>query len=176
MFSRPDTNEYAEYYRNYIARVPDGPLTDFLVQQAKQYRSLLSGVSDHDAATPTAPGKWSTKQVLGHVCDTERVMAYRILRFARSDPKELHGFEQDDYVREADSNSRSLADLLDELDTVRQATIVLLKSLPQGADVRAGVANGNRVTVRGLAYIIAGHARHHYELLKAGSVRGASQG
>jgi len=167
MLSRPDTTEYADFYRNYIARVPDGSLTDFLAQQAKQYRQLLSGISDRDASAPTAPGKWSIKQVLGHVCDAERVIAYRALRFARGDQKELQGFEQDDYVREAGSNSRSLGDLLDEFDSVRQATIVLLNSLPPGADTRAGVANGNRVTVRALAYIVAGHAQHHYELLKA---------
>jgi len=176
MLSRPDNTEYAEFYKNYIARVPDGPVTDFLSRQAMQYRQLLSGISDHDAGAPTAPGKWSIKQVLGHVCDAERVMAYRALRFARGDQKELHGFEQDDYVREAASNARTLADLLDELDSVRQATIALLKSLPPGADTRAGVANGNRVTVRALAYIVAGHAQHHYDLLKAGSGRGAAQG
>lgn len=176
MLDRPDSTEYAEYYKSYIARVPDGPLTDFLAQQAKQYRQLLGKVSDHDASAPTAPGKWSIKQVLGHICDTERVIAYRALRFARGDPKELHGFEQDDYVREAASNSRSLEDLLNEFDSVRQATVALLKSLPPGADTRAGVANGNRVTVRGLAYIVAGHAQHHYELLKAGAVRGVARG
>ena len=101
-------------------------------------------------------------------------MAYRALRFARGDPKELHGFEQDDYVREAASNSRSLEDLLDEFDSVRQATVALLKSLPPGADTRAGVANGNRVTVRALAYIAGGHAQHHYELLKAQLSRAAT--
>ncbi len=174
MLSRPDTTEYAEYYKNYIARVPDGPLTDFLTQQAKQYRHLLGKVSDHDASAPTAPGKWSIKQVLGHICDTERVMAYRALRFARGDSKELHGFEQDDYVREAASNSRTLPDLLDEFDSVRQATVALLKSLPPGADTRAGLANGNRVTVRALAYIAGGHAQHHFELLKAQLSRAAA--
>jgi uncharacterized protein (TIGR03083 family) len=174
MFSRPDSAEYADYYKNYIDRVPDGPLTDFLTQQVTRYRQLLSSISDQSAGTPTAPGKWSIKQVLGHVCDAERVMAYRALRFARGDQKELHGFEQDDYVREAGSNSRSLAELLDELESVRKATVALLKSLPPGSDTRAGVANGNRVTVRALAYIVAGHAQHHYDLLKAGVVRGAA--
>jgi uncharacterized damage-inducible protein DinB len=174
MFSRPDSTEYADFYTNYIARVPDGPLTDFLAQQARQYRQLLSGISDREASAPTAPGKWSIKQILGHICDTERVITYRVLRFARGDQKELHGFEQDDYVREADSNSRTLEDLLQEFESVRQATVALLKSLPLGADMRTGVANGNRVTVRGLAYIVAGHAQHHYDLLKAGSSRGAA--
>ncbi len=174
MLSRPDSTEYADFYTNYIARVPDGPLTDFLAQQARQYRQLLGGISDQDASAPTAPGKWSIKQILGHICDTERVITYRVLRFARGDQKELHGFEQDDYVREADSNSRSLEELLDEFESIRKATIALLKSLPPGADTRAGLANGNRVTVRGLAYIVAGHAQHHYELLKTGSSRSAA--
>lgn len=176
MLSRPDITEYAEYYKNYIARVPDGSLTDFLAQQAKRYRQLLAEVSSHDASAPTAPGKWSIKQVLGHICDAERVMAYRALRLARGDQKELQGFEQDDYVREAASNSRSLEDLLEEFESVRKATISLFNSLPPGTDTRAGVANGNRVTVRALAYIVAGHAQHHYDLLKAGSGRSAAQG
>jgi uncharacterized protein (TIGR03083 family) len=167
MLSRPGSTEHADYYQTYIARVPDVPLLDFLARQPGNYRRLLAGVSDQQAAAPTAPGKWSIKQVLGHVCDAERVMTYRALRFARGDEKELHGFEQDDYVREAGSNSRTLEDLLAEFEAIRKATIALFSSLPAGAETRAGVANGNRVTVRALAYIAAGHAQHHYELLKA---------
>jgi hypothetical protein len=174
MLTRPDSTEYADYYKNYIARVPDGSLLDFLTRQAGDYRQLLVGISDQDASVPTAPGKWSIKQVLGHICDAERVMTYRALRFARGDEKELAGFEQDDYVREAGSNSRSLEELLAEFESVRQSSIALLSSLPPGADVRAGVANGNRVTVRALAYIAGGHAQHHYELLKARPARGAA--
>jgi len=175
MISRPDNTEYAEFYKNYIARVPNGPVVDFLAQQSKQFRQLLSSISDKDAGTPIGPGKWSVKQILGHVCDAERVMTYRALRFARADQKELHGFEQDDYAREAGSNSRTLADLLDEFESVRQATIAFFRSLPPGTDMRAGVANGNRVTVRALAYIAAGHAQHHHEQLKASAARGAAQ-
>jgi len=167
MLTRPEPTEYAEFYRNYIARVPDGPVPDFLARQLGDYRQLLSGVSEADAAAPTAPGKWSIKQVLGHVCDAERVMGYRALRFARGDQQELPGFEQDDYVREAGSNARSLEELLAEFESVRKATIALFGSLPPGIDTRGGVANGNRVTVRALAYIAAGHAQHHYEMLKA---------
>lgn len=175
MLSRPNSTEYAEFYRNYIARVPDAPILTFLAKQPGDYRQLLVGVSDEDAITPTAPGKWSIKQILGHVCDAERVMSYRALRFARGDEKELHGFEQDDYVREANSNSRSLDDLLTEFENVRKATLALFGSLPPEADMRAGVANGNRVTVRALAYIAAGHAQHHYEVLKARSGRKSAQ-
>jgi len=167
MLTRPEPSEYAEFYRNYIARIPDGPLLDFLAKQPGKYRQILTGVSDADAAAPPAPGKWSVKQVLGHLCDTERVISYRALRFARGDEKELQGFEQDDYVREAGSNARKLEELLAELDAVRKSTLALLSSLPDGVEMRRGVANGNPVTVRALAYIIAGHAQHHYELLKA---------
>ncbi len=176
MLTRPQANEYAEFYKNYIAKVPDGPVLEFLSKQVGDYRQLLVGVSDEDATAPTAPGKWSIKQVLGHVCDTERVMSYRALRFARGDHKELPGFEQDDYVREAGSNSRSVDDLLAEFESVRRGTIALFGSLPEGANAREGVANGNRVTVRALAYIAAGHGQHHYELLKGRSARPAARG
>lgn len=165
MLTRPDTTEYAEFYTNYIAKVPDGPLLDFLAKQPGNFRQLLTGVSDKDAAAPTAPGKWSIKQILGHLSDTERVHSYRVLRFARGDEKELQGFEQDDYVHEAGSNARSLEDLLGEWENVRKSTLALLSSLPQGADMRRGVANGNPITVRAQAYVIGGHTQHHYELL-----------
>ncbi len=167
MLSRPDRTEYADFYTNYIARVPDGSVLDFLAKQTGDYRQLLVGVSDTAAAAEPAPGKWSLKQVLGHLCDTERVITYRALRFSRGDQKELQGFEQDDYVREANSNARSLEDLLMEFESVRKATIALFGSLPAGTEMRRGIANGNPVTVRALAYITAGHCQHHYELLKS---------
>ncbi len=166
MISRPDSSEYAEFYKNYIAGVPDGNVLEFLARQPGDYRQLLAGVSDQAAAAEPAPGKWSIKQVLGHVCDGERVMSYRALRFARGDGQELAGFEQDDYVREANSNARSLEELLAEFENVRKATIALFGSLPAGSETRRGIANGNPVTVRALAYIAAGHAQHHYRGLK----------
>jgi hypothetical protein len=166
MLTRPDSAEYAEYCKSYIARVPDVRLLDFLAKQPGQYRQLLTRVSDAQAAAPTAPGKWSIKQVLGHLCDGERVLAYRALRFARGDAKELQGYEQDDYAREAGSNSRPLEDLLGEFESVRKATLALFGSLPPGSETRGGVANGNPITVRALGYLVAGHAQHHYDLLK----------
>lgn len=166
MLLRPDSSEYAGFYKNYIARVPEGNVLDFLARQPGDYRQLLDGVSEEAAVAEPAPGKWSIKEVLGHVCDAERVMSYRALRFGRGDEKELQGFEQDDYVRAANSNSRSLKELLNEFESVRKATIALFGSLPPGAEMRRGVANGNPVTVRALAYIAGGHAQHHYELLK----------
>jgi hypothetical protein len=175
MLTRPENTEYAEFYKNYIARVPDGPLLDFLAKQPGDYRQLLVGVTEAAAAAEPAPGKWSIKQVLGHICDAERVMSYRAMRFARGDEKELQGFEQDDYVSEANSNSRTLEDLMAEFESVRKSTIALFASLPPGSEMRSGVANGNKVTVRALAYISGGHAQHHYEVLKAQSRRSSGQ-
>ena len=166
MLTRPDRSEYADFYADYIAGVPEGNVLDYLAKQPGDYRQLLVGISDDSASAEPAPGKWSVKQVLGHVCDAERVMSYRAMRFSRGDTTELPGFEQDDYVREADSNARSLDDLLDEFESVRKATLALFRSLPAGAESRRGTANKNPVTVRALAYIAAGHANHHYERLK----------
>ena len=167
MLSRPESTEYADFYKNYIARVPEGPLLDFLAKQPANYRQLLGSMTDDQGGAPTAPGKWSTKQILGHLCDTERVMTYRAMRFARGDGKELQGFEQDDYVREAGSDGRHLEDLLSELENIRKSTLALFSSLPAATEMRSGVANGKPVTVRALAYIVAGHTQHHYELLKS---------
>jgi len=175
MISRPESNEYAEFYKNYIARVPEGSVIDFLARQPQNYRQLLRSISEEDAGAAAAPGKWSVKQVLGHICDGERVMTYRALRFARGDQQELHGFEQDDYVAEAGSNGRKLADLLDEFESIRKSTVALLNSLPAGSETRTGVANGNPVTVRALVYIVAGHAQHHYEVLKGNVERAAAK-
>lgn len=166
MISRPNRTEYAEFYANYISKVPDGDLLNFLELQTGDFDGLVNDLSDVQATQPPAPGKWSVKQVLGHLCDTERVMSYRILRFARGDRTELEGFEQDDYVAAAGSNDRSTTDLLAELRSVRGATLAFLRSLTDDASIRSGIANGNPVTVRALSYIIAGHAQHHLELLR----------
>ena len=175
MLTRPEATEYASFYRGYISKVPDVSLLEMLAKQPGEYRQLLGKLSDDQATAPVAPGKWSVKQVLGHLCDAERVMAYRAMRFARGDAKELQGFEQDDYVREAGSNARQLEDLLNELDVLRQSTTAFFSSLPEGAEKRSGVANGNPVTVRALAYIVAGHTQHHYELLRAQLQSGGAQ-
>src|ERR1700760_1247887 len=120
MLTRPESSEYAQFYANYISKVPDGSLLDFLAQQPGNYRQLLVGVSEPAATAEPAPGKWSTKQVLGHLADTERVITYRALRFARGDSQELRGFEQDDYVSQANSNARSVEDLLAEFESIRK--------------------------------------------------------
>jgi DinB superfamily len=130
MPTRPDRSEYADFYANYIARVPDGDVIAFLSTQPDAYRKLLGSLSEQAASARPQPGKWNVKEIMGHLCDAERVQSYRALRFARGDQKELHGFEQDDYVREARSDARSLADLLDEFEGIRSSTVALFKSFP----------------------------------------------
>jgi len=175
MLTRPDRSEHADFYASYIARVPEGPIEDLLLKQWEDIVSLVKDISEDEASVRPAPGKWSVKEVLGHVCDTERVMAYRALRFARGDQKELQGFEQDDYVAAGEFNTRLRHDLLVELKNIRGATIALLGSISPEAGLRSGIANGHPVTVRALAYIIAGHAQHHYEALKNRSGKDADQ-
>jgi len=166
MLSRPERNEYADFYADYVAHVPDGPIEEFLRKQWDELVAFLQSAPEEEASRPQGDGKWSIKQVLGHLCDTERVLSYRMLRFARGDNKELEGFEQDDYVPAGDFNSRVRHDLMVEFKNIRGATIALVGSISPEAELRTGVANGNPVSVRALAYIIAGHAQRHLKLMK----------
>ena len=166
MMNRPERTEYADFYADYVAHVPDGSIEEFLLKQWDELVAFLQGVSEGTASTPMGEGKWSIKQVLGHLCDAERVLSYRMLRFARGDQKELQGFEQDDYVAAGDFNSRVRQDLMVEFKNIRGATIALIGSISPEAEVRTGLANGNSVSVRALAYIIAGHAQRHLNLMK----------
>ncbi|MGA9566212.1 MAG: DinB family protein [Candidatus Korobacteraceae bacterium] len=166
MISRPNPTEYADFYANYISKVPNGDLLNFMDLQPAEFDGLINDLTDAQAIEPPAPGKWSVKQVLGHLCDTERVQSYRVLRFARGDQKELQGFEQDDYVAAANSNSRSTTELLAELKSVRRATLSLLESLTTADGERTGVASGKSISVRAMAYVIAGHTQHHLELMR----------
>jgi hypothetical protein len=166
VISRPESNEYAEFYANYISKVPNGDLLNFMELQPDEFNGLVNSLTDEQATEPPKPGKWSIKQVLGHLCDSERVFSYRVLRFARADKTEIEGFEQDDYVASANSNSRSTNELLAELKSIRKATLALLESLTPAEAERIGVANGNAISVRALAYVIAGHAQHHLETMR----------
>ncbi len=164
--SRPHEGEYAPYYGKYIELVPAGDLIATLIQQINDTLALLRGLSEAQAETRYEPGKWSIKEMLGHLIDTERVMSYRALRIARADETPLPGFEQDDYVRAASFDSRTLANLLEEYLAVRAATVALFRNLEAAAIARRGTANNVPVTVRALAYIIAGHERHHVNVLR----------
>lgn len=164
--ARPDASEHAAYYGKYIALVPDGDVVATLEAQGSETGRLLAGLSEQQASHRYAPGKWSVKEVIGHVADSERIFAYRALRIARGDQTPIEGFEQDDYVRGAQFDRLSISDLAAEFAAVRQATLRLFESLSPEAWVRRGVANKNEVSVRALAYMIAGHELHHRQVLR----------
>jgi len=164
--SRPQPGEYAPYYERYISLVQGEDILAILDQQRRQMMLLVSCRDDADGDFRYAPGKWSAKEVLGHICDTERVFAYRALRISRADATPLEGFEQDDYVRNGPFANRPLEDLVEDFIAVRRATLSLLRNLDEAAWERRGVANKNEVSVRGLAYIIAGHELHHRRILE----------
>ncbi len=163
---RPEPSEYAPYYERYISLVQGDNILSILDTQRRQTMLLLSGRDEEDGNFSYAPGKWSTKEVLGHLCDTERIFAYRALRIARGDTTPLPGFEQDDYVRNGPFANRSLSDLVEEFIAVRRASLSLLRNLDEAAWMRRGVASKNEVTVRALAYMIAGHELHHRKILE----------
>jgi uncharacterized damage-inducible protein DinB len=162
----PASTEFNPYYGKYISLVAGGDILLSLEKQMAQTRALLASITEDRANYRYAPDKWSIKQVVGHLVDTERVFAYRALRIARGDRTPIEGFEQDDYVRNGPFEHGTLADLAEEYAAVRDATVRLLRALDQAAWMRTGVANKNEVTVRALAYIIAGHELHHRRILE----------
>jgi hypothetical protein len=171
---RPDTTEYLSYYGNYISMVPDGDILAVLESQMEDTAGFLGTIPESQASFRYAPDKWSIKEVVGHLIDGERVFAYRALRFARNDKTPLPGFEQDDYVRNGAFDNCRLSDLAAELKSVRQATLFLFNHLDRDAWTRRGVANDDEVSVRALAYIIAGHELHHREVLRTKYLSSAS--
>ena len=164
--ARPQAGEYAQYYERYISLVQGNDILATLDDQRRQMMLLLSGRDDADGDFRYAPEKWNTSQVLGHVCDTERIFAYRALRIARGDQTPIEGFEQDDYVKNGPFARHVIAEVIEDYIAVRRATISLLRSLEEAAWSRRGVANKNEVTVRALAYTIAGHEAHHRRILE----------
>jgi uncharacterized damage-inducible protein DinB len=167
MSGRPGTNEYAAYYETYVGLVPDGDIAETLARQIDESLATYRSISEEQARFRYAADKWSIKQLLGHICDAERVFAYRAIAFARGEAQPLPGFEQDGYVAAAESDTRTWRSLIDELKTVRAATVSLFRSLSDHALERRGNASGKDVSVRALGFIIAGHERHHLSVLKA---------
>ncbi len=164
--TKPETNEYAEYYGKYISLVADGDINATLAAQFEDTLKLLRSIPEAQGLHAYAPGKWTIKQAIGHVTDAERVFAYRALRIGRGDKTALPGFEQDDFVAGTDFNARTLADLIDEFTVVRQATLHLFKHFSDTEWRRVGTASDNPVSTRALAYCIAGHELYHNALLR----------
>ena len=166
MNRRPDPSEYAPYFQRYLALVPEDDILTALEKQMNETAALLRGVGEERAAHRYAPGKWTIKQVVGHMGDTERILAFRALAISRGETNPLPGFDEDSYVRGADFDSWPYADLVDSLGVVRRANIMMFRHLAPEAWERRGVANENPTSVRGLAYTILGHERHHLGVLR----------
>lgn len=163
---RPGSDEYAPFYHGYVDHVPDGDVRDHLRTQIHETIALLSGISDARAERAYGAGKWTLKEVVGHMCDTERVFGYRLLRIARGDLTPLPGFEQDEWVPRSGANQRSLANLILEFAAIRAATLLLVDSLSDEAWLRRGTASGRSISARALVYICAGHERHHVNIMR----------
>jgi hypothetical protein len=164
--ARPLPEEYASYYEKYVSLIPGDDILAVLEAQRLQTAQLLAARSEREGKFRYEPAKWSVKEVIGHVSDAERIFSYRALRISRGDTTPLAGFEQDAYVTNGGFESRPLSDVAEELALVRHATLALLRSLPAEAWARRGTASDNPVTVKALAYIIAGHELHHRRILE----------
>jgi hypothetical protein len=165
--NKPDSTEYAPYYERYISLVPDGEIVVTLGKQIEGTLGLIRGLSAAHGDLRYAPGKWSVKEVIGHLIDAERIFAYRALRIARNDTTPLPGFDENSFVDNAGFGARSLADLAEEFEYTRMSNVCLFKSLGGGPSMRLGVASDNKVSVRAIAYIIAGHELHHVGILRS---------
>ncbi|HXV90721.1 MAG TPA: DinB family protein [Gemmatimonadales bacterium] len=166
MIARPAPSEYAPHYGGYVDRVPEGDVLDRLARQIDETRTLLRDLPPSRAVHRYATGKWSVAEVVGHIADAERIFAYRALRIARGDATPLAAFDENAYTPAGSFDRRTLTDLLDELTAVRQATLALFRGMPGEAFERTGVASGRSVSVRALAFIIAGHELHHVAILR----------
>jgi hypothetical protein len=163
---RPEADEIPSHYAGYIQRVPETDPVIVCASQIEDTAGLLRGLSDTDALYRYGRGKWSIKEVIGHLADTERIMTYRALRIARGDTTPLPSFDENAYVPVAKFDARSLADLVGELRTVRAATLALMRTFDEDAWRRRGTASGKPVSVRALGFMIPGHERHHVEVLR----------
>lgn len=164
--TKPQDTEYAPYYGKYVSLVPDGNIVETLTKQMGETLAAWRAVPADKAEHRYAPGKWSTKEMMAHVIDTERVMSYRALRIARGDKTPLPGFDQDVMMANTDWSTRTVADLADEFEAVRKANLHLFSHLSDAAWKQVGTASDNPISARALAYIIAGHELYHQEILR----------
>jgi hypothetical protein len=166
LLPRPEADESAPSFHGYIDKVPGDRVGAYLASQLGEVERLLAPLDDAAARFRYAPQKWSVKEVLGHLCDAERIFGYRLLRIARADTTPLPGFDEDAYVPPAEFDTRPFPELLREFQTVRASTIALVEGLPAAAWQRRGQASGKGISTRALAYIMVGHVTHHLGVLR----------
>lgn len=164
--TRPAPSEYSPSHGKYVEQVADGDVLQTLEAQLDETLGLIRGIPEERGGFRYGPGKWSIREVLGHVIDAERIFAYRALRVARGDRTPLPGFDENEFVANARFDERTLASLAEELQVVRAATLALLRHLSQDELARVGTASESPVTARGLAWVIAGHERHHVSIVR----------
>jgi DinB superfamily len=164
--ARPDRSEYAAYYEKYVSLVPEEDIVEAMHAEIARTVDFLTGVSDREASVCHPPYTWTAKQVVGHLTDAERIFGYRALRIARGDSTPLPGFNENAYVQTGQFDQHPLASLVAVFQMVRHSQLSLFENLPTNAWDRQGITNGDGVTVRGLAYIIVGHERHHAAILR----------
>ena len=163
---RPEEHEFAPFYAGYVALVPEGDILAVLAAQVEEVRALAAAVSPERETYCYAPGKWSIREVIGHVTDGERVFGHRAFCVARGEQQSLPGFDEQAYMQESNFNQQPLASLVDDYSALRRVNLSFLSGLPDEAWRRRGTANGNPVTVLALAYMLGGHARHHLGVLR----------
>ncbi len=163
---RPTGDEYAPYFDRYIAKVNPGDVVRQLEAQSSATIELLRSIPEERGGHRYADGKWSIREVVGHICDSERVFVYRAMRFARGDDTPLAGFDENAFVANSRLDTRTLASLIAEFDAVRMASVAFFDSLDAGEWMRRGLANDREMSVRALAWTTAGHELHHREILR----------
>lgn len=166
MIGRPETHEASEFHWNYINEIEGDDPLGTLLNQLPQFEELLGDLSEEKSLHRYAPGKWSIREAMSHITDTERIFAARALWFARGLGGPLPGFDQDVAVAGAEADRVRLADHLEEFRQVRLSTLALYRNLPPAAWMRSGTANGKSFTVRAMAFLLAGHAEHHLRLFR----------
>jgi len=164
--SRPDTTEYAPFFHGYISGVPEGDVLTLLRTSGREIVDTLASVPEARGGFRYADGKWSIREVIGHLTDAERIFSYRALRIARGDVTPLQPFDENAYVPNAGSEARTVADLVAEFTVARESTALLFESLPADAWVRRGIVSGKEISVRAIAYIMVGHPLHHLRILR----------
>jgi hypothetical protein len=161
----PARDEYPPYFQTYLDTLPEGKLMGILEQQMQQVRDLLLAMNDEQAEFRYAEGKWSVKELIGHMIDTERIFSYRALCIARGERAALPGYDQDRYNEQAGFPERTRSSLSGEYEHLRKSNLFLFPSWDEGVQQLRGIADGSEVSVRALAWIIAGHERYHLGIL-----------
>jgi hypothetical protein len=164
--NHPEKSEYAEFYETYVSLVPEAEIFPAMENQIAEVQNVFAEIAEEKGGYAYAEGKWTIKELAGHLIDAEKIFAYRALRIARADQTPIEGFEQDGYIETAKFNDQKLADLVEDFKLLRQVNVRFFKNLPAEAWPRTGTASNAEISVRALAFIIVGHVRHHLNVLK----------